>query len=279
MRIAAGAFGRGLPYRDLILSPGHGVVCDDALIPIIYLVNGRSVAQVDQANVEYWRVELEAHDILLAEGLPAESYIDAGARTAFEDGEAFFETHAGVPPHLRSQTCLPLVETGAPVAAAKSRLLARLKDQGYALVSEAEPHILADGQRIEPIELAETRLAFAIPSDAREITLRSKTFVPAETSAESNDTRELGLCISWLQIDGEEIALERDDACGEGWRAAEFAAGKFTHRWTVGATPLPAGARLIILDIAGEGLYWRDPRDNVVALSDWFGKRGGDRAG
>jgi hypothetical protein len=279
VRVAAGAFGAGLPYRDLWLSPGHSVVSEGALVPIKHLLNGRSVAQVDRPNVEYWHVELEAHDVLLAEGLPAESYLDAGNRTAFENGAAFFETHLEAPPHLRPQTCLPLVEAGAPVAAAKARLLARLQAQGFTLVSEAEPHVVADGLRIEPIRLAETRLAFAIPPDAKEIALRSRTFVPAQTLADSNDTRELGLCISWLQIDGEEVALDGDALGAEGWRAPEIANGKFLHRWTAGVTPMPAGARLIILDLAGDGLYWRDPRDNVVALSDWLGKKGGDRGG
>jgi hypothetical protein len=278
VRVSAGAFGGGLPYRDLWLSPGHSVACDGALIPIKHLLNGRSVAQVDQATVEYWHVELDAHDILLAEGLPAESYLDTGNREAFENGAAFFETHADAPPHLRPRTCLPLFENGAPVAAAKSRLLARLGDQGYAIVGDAEPHVVADGLRIEPIRLADKRLAFAVPAAAQEISLRSKTFVPAEINAESTDPRELGLCIGWLQIDGEEIALEREDACGEGWRTPEFVDGIFAHRWTVGATPLPAGVRLVILDLAGEGQYWRDPKDNVVALSDWLTKRGGDRA-
>ena len=43
-------------------------------MPISALINGVSVAQINEDRVEYWHVELDAHDILLAEGLPAESY-------------------------------------------------------------------------------------------------------------------------------------------------------------------------------------------------------------
>jgi hypothetical protein len=35
--------------------------------------------------VTYWHVELERHDILLADGMPAESYLDTGNRAAFAD--------------------------------------------------------------------------------------------------------------------------------------------------------------------------------------------------
>ncbi len=38
------------------------------------------------ASVTYWHVELDAHDILLAEGLPAESYLDWGDRPFFTEG-------------------------------------------------------------------------------------------------------------------------------------------------------------------------------------------------
>src|ERR1019366_10641252 len=58
------------------------------LIPIRYLVNGRSIAQEARDEVTYWHVELARHDILLAEGLPAESYLDTGNRDAFADNAA-----------------------------------------------------------------------------------------------------------------------------------------------------------------------------------------------
>jgi len=39
---------------------------------------------VDQ--VSYYRVELPSHDVILAEGLPAESYLDTGNRADFKNG-------------------------------------------------------------------------------------------------------------------------------------------------------------------------------------------------
>jgi ELWxxDGT repeat protein len=69
IRIAARAFG-DLPLRDLWVSPGHNLACDGALMPACALVNGVSIAQVEAETIEYWHVELAAHDILLAEGFP-----------------------------------------------------------------------------------------------------------------------------------------------------------------------------------------------------------------
>ena len=59
-----------------------------ALIPVRYLVNGRSIARVERGVVIYWHVELPRHGVLYAEGLPCESYLDTGNRWAFENGAA-----------------------------------------------------------------------------------------------------------------------------------------------------------------------------------------------
>ena len=84
VRIRAGAFAPGQPTRDLRLSPDHAVMVDGALIPVRYLLNGASIAVEPVGEVTYHHVELERHDVLLAEGLPAESFLDTGNRTAFE---------------------------------------------------------------------------------------------------------------------------------------------------------------------------------------------------
>ena len=273
VRVVAGAFDEGLPHRDLWLSPGHNVACEGALMPISALVNGLSVAQVEVSEVEYWHVELDAHDVILAEGLPAESYLDTGNRAAFSNGGAFVEAHPDFQPRHWAETCLPLVKQGPAVVAAKTRLLARLRERGWSIDQDANVHILVDGQRVEPIPICETRLAFALPAGGGEIALCSKTFVPAHTVAASADPRELGLCIEGLQVDGSWVALEALESGASGWHGAEYDGERFTQRWTTGATPLPAGARIVILDLAGDGYYWRAPQGAVIALSARDGAR------
>jgi hypothetical protein len=83
VRVRAGAFGDGVPVRDLVLSPDHAVFVDGRLIPIRYLINNMSIVQETRASVTYWHVELDRHDVILAEGLTCESYLDTGNRCAF----------------------------------------------------------------------------------------------------------------------------------------------------------------------------------------------------
>ena len=87
IRIAAGAFGDGLPQRDLFLSPDHAVFLSDVLVPIKHLINGSTIAQMRVDEVTYYQVELPEHDVLTMEWMAAESYLDAGTRGSFANAE------------------------------------------------------------------------------------------------------------------------------------------------------------------------------------------------
>jgi len=76
VRVAAGAFGQGLPHSDLWLSPDHAVYVKEVLIPVKHLINGSTIVQVPVDHVTYHHIELPQHDAVLAEGLPAESFLD-----------------------------------------------------------------------------------------------------------------------------------------------------------------------------------------------------------
>lgn len=80
VRVAAGAFGPGVPERDLFLSPDHAILAFGVLIPVKYLVNGDTVRQMEVETVTYHHIELTRHAVIFAEGLAAESYLDVGDR-------------------------------------------------------------------------------------------------------------------------------------------------------------------------------------------------------
>ena len=76
IRVARSALGDENPRRDLYLSPSHSLFIDGFLIPVEWLVNGRSIAlaNMDDRNViDYVHIELETHEVVLAEGAPAET--------------------------------------------------------------------------------------------------------------------------------------------------------------------------------------------------------------
>jgi hypothetical protein len=264
--VSAGAFGENKPSRDLWLSPGHNIAAEGVLMPIEALQNGKTIVQHQWSTVEYWHIELDEHDIILAEGLPAESYLDTGNRTGFVNGGAFIEAHPDFKPKHWAETCMPLVQEGPEVARTKAVLLERLKALGHVTTSEADLHVIADGKRIDPIELGTRRFAFTLPTGCADIRLMSRTFIAAHTCAESSDTRSLGLCVKRLQIDGEDVPLDDQTVLGDGWNDLERCPGVGDQRWTRGSTPLPAKARLIVIDLAGPGHYWQEPKDNIVAL-------------
>lgn len=130
VRIAAHAFGDNRPMRDLFLSPDHAVYANDVLIPVKYLINGTTVVQTKVATVHYFHIELDRHDVILAEGLPAESYLDTGDRASFANGG---EAIALYPVWGRPETVLvgdalgyaPLRVTGAQVDEVRALLAAR----------------------------------------------------------------------------------------------------------------------------------------------------------
>jgi hypothetical protein len=114
-----------MPCSDLWLSPDHAVFVDDVLIPIQYLINGSNVAQEPRDEVTYYHVELARHDVLLAEGLPCESYLDTGNRSNFANEGTSLALH----PDFSSLTwealgCAPLVVTGPTLEAVQHRLQA-----------------------------------------------------------------------------------------------------------------------------------------------------------
>ena len=255
--IKADSFGPSLPHRDLCVSPRHALFVDDVLIPAIRLSNGRTVVQVKTQSVTYWHIELDSHDVILAEGLPAESYVDCGNRSAFANGGGVLELHPDFEPRTIGDMCAPLMENGREVATAKRRLLDRAESLGHATTDDAALHIQADGVTIQPERLDGNRFGFDLPADAKDISLVSRTWCPAHLNPASGDRRNLGVLVTRLEIDGK----VRDLAdLSEGWLALD---GKPENpcRWTSGTATLPPGAKRILVRIGGTPRYWTEPNE------------------
>lgn len=143
--VLPGALGRGVPSRPLRLSPDHALMVDDVLVPVGLLVDGVHVLRLPATgHIAYFHVELDAHDILLAEGAPAESYSDHGNRASFANAGVVAELHpdfarrdADADAAARRPDCAPRIADGAAIARIRARLDARRDGRAPAAISSA----------------------------------------------------------------------------------------------------------------------------------------------
>jgi hypothetical protein len=256
IRVAADAIAPGVPCRDLYLSRDHAVLLDGALIPVWQLANGASIARDDSwRSVTYFHVELDRHDIVLAEGLASESYLDTGNRGLFANARGVRPLHAKFPEPdadaLRvwaERAAAPLLLDGPVVAAHRARLLARAKTLGWEQSDDAALACFANGVAL-PIDRDADGWRARIPRHVTSLRLRSRSFIQAERGRDSGDLRRLGLAVSALVLDGHILP---PDCLGAGWQAPDTTDTPW--RWTDGdahvALPPRAGAARLDIRLA-----------------------------
>lgn len=127
IKITAGAISEGMPSRDLFVSPDHAVLVDGHLVHASALVNGVTIIQMEDWDgpVEYYHIETEKHELILAEGLPAETFIDNVSREQFDNYAEYEALYPNAPPMEELDLPRVMFRRQLPKAIAK-RLDARI---------------------------------------------------------------------------------------------------------------------------------------------------------
>jgi hypothetical protein len=267
VRIRAGAIAPQIPARDVLVSPEHAIaLLDDAgrrvLAPALGLVNGATILREPAGGtVHYFHVELARHDILLAGGMAAESYLDTGNRSAFENAGVPRRLHPSFPPRdWETDGCAPLL-SGAAAAPLHARLLRRAERLGWRITDDAAVMVVADGAELEPSLVAGGRSVFRLPAGSRCVKLRSRVAAATDFDPAATDRRRVGVPVARLQLNGVELPLD-GPVLAAGFLALERRDAA-CWRWTDGDAhlELPAGGESVLEVELHQGWlrYWQAP--------------------
>jgi hypothetical protein len=121
VRIARSALASNVPHSDLYVTAAHSLLIDGVLVPAELLVNGTTITRHEPKGdeMEFFHIKLESHDVVYAEGVPAETLLDVSESFAnFAD----YHRRYGMP--TRQETpCVPVI----PVHGGRVELMSRAR--------------------------------------------------------------------------------------------------------------------------------------------------------
>jgi Hint domain len=112
VRIARSAFALDLPHADLYVTASHSLLIDGVLVPAEALINGATITRYEPEGdkLEFLHVKLESHDVVYAEGVPAETllYVDE----SFVNFADYLRRYGMPMPTPEGARCAPVVRIG-----------------------------------------------------------------------------------------------------------------------------------------------------------------------
>jgi Hint domain len=264
--VRKGALADNVPHHDLRVTKAHSLYIDGVLIPVEFLVNHRSILWDDHAQeVRLYHIELETHDVLLANGAPAESYRDDGNRWLFQNANSGWS----LPPQ---EPYAPVLTGGPLVDAVWRRLLERAGPRkNLPLTDDADLHVLADGQRLDAADRVGEVHMFRLPAIPSALHIVSRAAAPAELGL-ARDPRMLGVALRRFAVRKGtrfRVTEAKDGRLTEGFHAFEADNG---IRWTDGHASSPpelydgfTAPLELVLHIAATARYLADSSVQCVA--------------
>jgi hypothetical protein len=264
--VRKGALAPNVPHADMHVTKGHSLFIDGVLIPVEFLVNHRSIRWDDQAQeVSLYHIELETHDILLANGAPAESYRDDGNRWLFQNANTGWDQPPKPP-------CAPVLTDGPVVDAVWRRLLDRAGPRAAVpMTADADLHVRVDGVRVDATCRTGDVLVFDLPAHRRGVRIVSRAAAPQELGI-ARDPRCLGVAVRRValrQATRFRVFEAGDGLLTDGFYPLEAARG---IQWTDGDAALPdemfagfTGPLEVVIQAGGSTLYRADCRPSRIA--------------
>jgi hypothetical protein len=101
---------------------------DSTLIHAKALINGTSIVQMNEwaGDVEYFHIETEDHELIYANGVPAETFIDNVSRKQFDNYAEFEALYPGAP--MMTELDLPRVLFCRQLSTQTARRLSSLEE-------------------------------------------------------------------------------------------------------------------------------------------------------
>jgi len=259
--VRKGALADNVPYRDLHVTKGHSLYIDGVLIPVEFLVNHRSILWDDRAQeVEVYHIELETHDVLIADGAPAESYRDDGNRWLFKNANSGWDLPPQVP-------FAPVLTGGQVVDAIWRRLLDRAGPRpGIPLTDDPDLCLLVGHHRLDAVERSGEAHVFRLhlPAVPVKVRIASRAGAPQELGF-ARDPRCLGVALRQIvlrQAAEVQVTDAADERLADGFHAFEVDSG---IRWTDGDAVIPeelfggfTGSVELVLHVGGATHYPAD---------------------
>jgi hypothetical protein len=232
--VRKGALADNVPSSDLHVTKAHSLYIDGVLIPVEFLVNHKTILWDDHArDVEIYHVELDQHDVLLANDAPAESYRDDGNRWLFQNANSGWH----LPPQ---EPCAPVLTGGPVVDEIWRRLLDRAgRRRPPTTTNDPDLHLMIDGTRVDAHERRGPLYVFRLAARFESVRIISRETVPAELGL-ARDPRTLGVAVRRVTLaQGRKLAVidADDEQLVDGFHGYEPAD---RLRWTNGDAALAA---------------------------------------